>query len=210
MGVDDLFCTVGLGNPGTQYEQTRHNAGFLVIDIIAGRFGFQVNKKDFDSFYGKGTIEGKNLFLVKPQTYMNRSGQAVYSIVDYFKIPLDRVLIIYDDLDLPLGTIRLRLSGSAGGHKGLGSVINQLGTSAVARLRIGIGKPDPEMEVPDYVLTRFTGPQQLLFKETLERAAEAAVCFVTRGPDYAMNHFNTSNPAREELKESEARSQNPE
>ncbi|HBE77017.1 MAG TPA: aminoacyl-tRNA hydrolase [Firmicutes bacterium] len=185
-----MFCITGLGNPGPQYQETRHNAGFLTIDKLAQRAGIQLNKKGFQSLYGKGTIDDQDSFLIKPQTFMNLSGQAVSSLVAYYKIPVSKLLIIYDDLDLPLGKIRFRLSGSPGGHKGLTSIIQMLGTNEVPRLRVGIGRPKNDQAVVDYVLAPFSGEEKRLFLESIEQAAIAGSFFVTEGPQYVMNHFN--------------------
>ncbi len=184
-----MFCVIGLGNPGRQYFQTRHNAGFLVIDRITEDNNIILDKKGFQSIYGKGYINNKPVILVKPQTFMNLSGEAAGLIINYYRIQLDHVLIIYDELDLPLGTIRIRLSGSAGGHNGLTSVLSSIGCQSVPRLRVGIGRPTTGTVV-DYVLTSFSGQQMVEFKESINRAAEATISFITNGPEYAMNQFN--------------------
>ena len=189
MPVEGFVCLVGLGNPGRQYLQTRHNAGFLVIDRIANEVNIELDTKGFRSFYGKGSINNQPVILVKPQTFMNLSGEAAAPIINYYRVPLNQVLIIYDDLDLQLGMIRIRLSGSAGGHNGLTSVLSSIGSQNVPRLRVGIGRPNSETVV-DYVLTAFTGQQMETFKASILKAAEAAISFVTEGPQYAMNHFN--------------------
>jgi peptidyl-tRNA hydrolase, PTH1 family len=190
MGVCDLFCIVGLGNPGPQYHETRHNAGFLAIEELTKKTGVQFSKTDFSSLYCKALIGNQDAMLVQPQTFMNLSGQAVSSVMSYFKIPVERLLVIYDDLDLPLGKIRFRLSGSPGGHKGLTSVIQMLGTQQIARLRVGIGRPGNDQAVVDYVLSSFSGAEKKIFADSIERAAIASTYFVTDGPDYVMNHFN--------------------
>lgn len=186
----DLFCIAGLGNPGPQYQETRHNAGFLVIEQLAQKTGIKLNKNEFNSLYGKTLLGDQDTMLVEPQTFMNLSGQAVSSIMSYFKIPIERLLVIYDDLDLPLGKIRFRLSGSPGGHKGLTSIIQMLGTQEIPRLRVGIGRPPNNQAVPDYVLSSFNGAEKKIFFNSIERAAIATSYFVTDGPDYVMNHFN--------------------
>lgn len=185
-----MFCIAGLGNPGIQYQETRHNAGFLVIERIAEKSGIAVNKKGFQSMYGKGVVEGNELFLVKPQTFMNLSGQAVSALLAYFKLPLERILVVYDDLDLPLGKLRFRLSGSSGGHKGMASIIEAIGSSDIPRLRVGIGRPPDNQDVVDYVLKPFCGPEKEIFSQSIERAAEAATFFVTKGPGYVANHLS--------------------
>ena len=184
-----LFCLIGLGNPGRQYSQTRHNAGFLVIDRIAEEANLQLDQQGFQSVYGKGLLKGEQVFLVKPQTFMNLSGEAVGPFIKYYRIPLEQVLIIYDDLDLPLGMIRIRLSGSAGGHNGLSSVLNAIGEQAVPRLRVGIGRP-ADGRVIDYVLSAFSGAELNEFKASINRAAQAGISFVTEGAQAAMNRFN--------------------
>lgn len=184
-----MFCLIGLGNPGRQYSQTRHNAGFLVIDRIAEEANLQLDQQGFQSVYGKGLLKGEQVFLVKPQTFMNLSGEAVGPFIKYYRIPLEQVLIIYDDLDLPLGMIRIRLSGSAGGHNGLSSVLNAIGEQAVPRLRVGIGRP-ADGRVIDYVLSAFSGAELNEFKASINRAAQAGISFVTEGAQAAMNRFN--------------------
>jgi PTH1 family peptidyl-tRNA hydrolase len=168
---------------------TRHNAGFLVIDQIVRKYPVVLDKKDFQSIYGKGRIGGREVLLVKPQTYMNLSGEAVAGLINYYKISLERILIISDDMDLPLGTIRLKQSGSSGGHKGLASIINLLGTNQISRLRIGIGKP-LEQSVVDFVLTPFTESEKSLLQSVITIGAEAVISFLTEGPDYTMRHYN--------------------
>jgi PTH1 family peptidyl-tRNA hydrolase len=190
MGVCDLFCIAGLGNPGPQYQETRHNAGFLVIEQLMQKTGTQTNKNGFNSLYAKTLVGDNDTLLVKPQTFMNLSGQAVSGIMAYFKIPVERLLVIYDDLDLPLGKIRFRLSGSPGGHKGLTSIIQMMGTQEIPRLRVGIGRPGNGQAVVDYVLSSFSGAEKKIFFDSIERAAIASTYFVTHGPDYVMNHFN--------------------
>ncbi len=197
-----MFCLIGLGNPGRQYSQTRHNAGFLVIDRIADEVNIKLDKKGFQSIYGKGVIKNEPVILVKPQTFMNLSGEAVGPIIKYYRIPLERVLIIYDELDLPLGSIRIRLAGSAGGHNGLSSVVTGLGSQNVPRLRVGIGRPD-DRKVVDYVLSSFSGEQMTEFKESITKAAQAGISFITDGSQFAMNRFN-QNPAPKDQTETNA------
>ena len=184
-----MFCLIGLGNPGRKYLQTRHNAGFLVVDRIAEEVNIKLDQKGFQAVYGKGQLNGEQVLLVKPQTFMNLSGDAVGPLIRYYRIPLERVLIIYDDLDLQLGAIRIRLSGSAGGHNGLSSVLKAIGDQAVPRLRVGIGRPAEE-KVVNYVLTTFTGSDLDEFKASIIRAAQAGIVFVTEGAQTAMNRFN--------------------
>lgn len=184
-----LYLLVGLGNPGLKYKLTRHNAGFLVIDQIVKNYSINLDKKGFHCFYGKGRIGDREFLLAKPQTFMNLSGEAVAALVNYFKIGLDRILIISDDMDLPLGAIRLKLAGSSGGHKGLASIIDRMGTNQIPRLRVGIGKPQ-DLEVIDFVLTPFMESELSLLQSVVMKGAEAAVSFVTEGPEFTMNHYN--------------------
>jgi PTH1 family peptidyl-tRNA hydrolase len=186
-----MFAIVGLGNPGTTYQLTRHNAGFLVIEKVAGECEIKLNRNRFQSVYAKGTWAGRPLLLAQPQTFMNLSGQAVAALARFYKISPEQMLIIYDDLDLPLGAIRLRPSGGAAGHKGLASIIEKIGSNAIPRLRVGIGRPAGEQPIPDYVLTKFSQEERPLFETSLERAATAALVFVSHGINHAMNGFNT-------------------
>ncbi len=185
-----MYCIVGLGNPGHEYHETRHNAGFLVVDRIADECGATINRSDFRSLYCKVNYQGYDILLVKPQTYMNLSGEAVAAITAYYKVNPDHVLVIYDDLDLPLGGLRFRQAGSAGGHKGLTSIINILKTQAIPRLRVGIGRPPAPIPVVDYVLTKFTKLERPVVEGIVSKGAQAGLAFVTHGVNYTMNHFN--------------------
>jgi PTH1 family peptidyl-tRNA hydrolase len=184
-----LYCLVGLGNPGTKYQNTRHNAGFLVIDRIVDQIGGSF-KRDFDSEIVKLSYQGRQILLVKPQTFMNCSGRAVNQVVNYYKIALEQLLIIYDDLDLNPGTIRLRVNGSSGGHRGLISIMETLNTRQISRLRLGIGRPGNQTTVVDYVLSVFAKDDWEIFSHGLRRAAAAALSFVVEGPQITMNRYN--------------------
>jgi PTH1 family peptidyl-tRNA hydrolase len=184
-----LYCIVGLGNPGSQYSQTRHNAGFLVVEQLLKEYGATM-KEGFQSLYCKVNYEGRSVLLVKPQTFMNLSGQAVRAVTDYYKVDLSKVLIVYDDLDLPVGALRFRTSGSAGGHRGLTSIIEHLHTTGLSRLRLGIGRPAEGIPVPNYVLTPFAGGERESFNEIVRKAAASSLAFIRQGPEYTMNHFN--------------------
>ncbi|MCL6590281.1 MAG: aminoacyl-tRNA hydrolase [Firmicutes bacterium] len=191
-----MFCFVGLGNPGPQYQRTRHNAGFLVIDRIASQIAVKLNERKFNGIFGIGLVGAEKVLLIKPLSYMNLSGQVTASFVEEYKISLSRLLIIHDDLDIPFGTIRIKLSGSAGGHKGLNSIIHSVGATQIPRLRVGIGRPkssEGEREAQDaasYVLTPFTAAEETLIPAILSYSAQAAIAFVSNGPEFAMNHFN--------------------
>ena len=181
---------VGLGNPGRQYERTRHNLGFMVADLLASRWSVSLSMKDSGAF-GRGSIAGQPAALLKPMTYMNRSGQAVLEVVQFYKLPLSDLLVISDDLDLAVGRVRMRVSGSAGGQKGLGDIIQRLGSDEVARIRIGIGRPAGGDAV-EYVLSPFRPEEREPIEIALLRAAEAAECWITDGSAAAMNRYNRS------------------
>lgn len=180
---------VGLGNPGQKYAKSRHNVGFQCVDALAAVYALSFDKIQFKALTAQGEIEDVAVVLAKPLTFMNLSGQSVRSLVQWYQVGLEDLLVVYDDLDLPLGHIRLRASGGAGGHKGMLSVIQALGTQEFPRLRVGIGRPvrgDPEM----YVLRNFTRTQWTLMKRAYDEAVAAMVCFLTEGITAAMNRFN--------------------
>jgi PTH1 family peptidyl-tRNA hydrolase len=179
---------VGLGNPGRQYERTRHNLGFLVADLLASRWSLSLAGKGSGTF-GRGSIAGQPAALLKPMTFMNRSGQAVLEVVQFYKLSLADLMVIFDDLDLPVGRVRMRMDGSAGGHKGLGDIIQRLGSDEIARIRVGIGRPTVGDAV-DYVLSPPRPDEQPPIELALLRAAEAAECWLTEGPGAAMNRYN--------------------
>jgi PTH1 family peptidyl-tRNA hydrolase len=187
----NLYLIVGLGNPGPQYAATRHNVGWMVLDRLAARHGLQFKPQQAKAILARGAIAGRTVILAKPQTYMNASGQSVSNLARFYKIPLDRIMIVYDELDLPVGTIRLRERGSAAGHNGLTSVLQQLGTQNVPRLRIGIGKP-PRGEGVNWVLGRFSADERADLTPALDRAADALESWLTEGIAPAMNRFNGS------------------
>lgn len=182
---------VGLGNPGREYAATRHNVGFMVVDRLAPGLGVAVEKRLFKALIGQGRLEGEKIVLAKPQTYMNLSGGAVGALLNWFKLTPADLVVIYDDLDLPPGKIRIRSGGGAGGHKGVQSLIQVLGTEAFPRVRIGIGRPtEPDFETPDYVLSRFGTHEAGLMEESIAAAAEAVRCMVRDGLERAMNLYN--------------------
>lgn len=179
---------VGLGNPGRQYERTRHNLGFMVAERLAARWSIGWSTWG-SGLLGKGSIAGQSVCLLKPTTFMNRSGQAVLEAVQFYKIAMPDLLVMLDDLDLPVGRVRMRASGSAGGHKGLQDIANRLASDEVVRVRIGIGRPEYGDAV-SYVLSGF-GPDELPLVETsLDWAADAAECWLREGPAAAMNKYN--------------------
>lgn len=181
---------VGLGNPGEKYEKTRHNTGFLTMDIISRQLGIPVTRKAFEALIGKGMVNGEQVVLMKPQTYMNESGRAVGKAAAYYKLDREKdILIIYDDLDLPVGNIRLRSSGSDGGHNGIKSIISHLSTKRFNRIRVGIDK-DPRIPTIDYVLGKVRKEDQSAYQQALEKAADAAIRFVDTPFDKVMNIYN--------------------
>lgn len=182
---------VGLGNPGREYAATRHNVGFMVIDRLALELGVAVEKKMFKALVGQGQIDGEKVVLVKPQTYMNLSGEAVGALLNWYKLTAADLIVIFDDLDLPPGKLRIRSEGGAGGHKGMQSIIQVLGAENFHRVRVGIGRPaDPDFETADYVLSRFGADVSKELGEALDLAAEAVRCTVRDGAERAMNLYN--------------------
>ena len=182
---------VFLGNPGQEYENTRHNAGFLAADAMEKSLGVKINKLKFRSLSALTRVGGEGVLLLKPQTYMNLSGQAVGEAARFYKIAPEHVIVISDEAALPLGRIRVRRSGSAGGHNGLKDIIAALGTEDFPRIRLGVGgKPHEDYDMRDWVLSRFTGKDAEVISEAAERAAQAALCLIEKGPDEAMNRYN--------------------
>ncbi|GKU85017.1 aminoacyl-tRNA hydrolase [Niallia sp. NCCP-28] len=181
---------VGLGNPGKQYENTRHNIGFDIIDCIAKDYSIALDKAKFKGIFGMGTIEGEKVILLKPLTYMNLSGESIRPIVDYYDIELENIVIIYDDLDLPVGKIRLRQKGSSGGHNGIKSTIAHLGTEKFNRIRIGIDRPKNGMKVPDYVLGKFTKEEQADLEAVIKKSSEACGQWMKEPFLQVMNKYN--------------------
>lgn len=185
------WLIVGLGNPGDKYDGTRHNAGFLAVDALADQGRFSVSRVKFKALTAQPEVGGQGALVMKPTTYMNLSGEAVGEAARFYHIPPANVLVISDDVDLPLGKLRIRTGGSAGGHNGLKSIIQHLGTDQFPRIKIGVGgKPHPDYDMADWVLGRLQGAERKVLDEAAERAAEAAACFLKDGPQKAMNQFN--------------------
>ena len=182
---DGMKMIVGLGNPGKQYERTRHNSGFMAIDKVAEKLNLNIDKKEFAAL----TAKNNQVILVKPQTYMNNSGEAVSQIMKYYHIDINDLLIIYDDLDLKYGQLRLRLKGSSGGHNGIKSIINYIHSENFKRIRIGIEK-NPLIETADYVLGKVEQDKQQLFDDSIEKASQAAIEFITDEFEKIMNKYN--------------------
>jgi PTH1 family peptidyl-tRNA hydrolase len=181
---------VGLGNPGKQYEQTRHNIGFEVIDALSSKFAIPLNQSKFKGLYGIGFYNGEKVILLKPLTYMNLSGESIRAVMDYYQIELEDLLVIYDDLDLPVGKIRLRQKGSPGGHNGIKSTVAHLGTQEFNRIRIGIDRPQAGMSVPDYVLGRFHPEEKGLTADAVKKSAEASSAWLEKPFIQVMNEYN--------------------
>lgn len=190
--MTNRYLIVGLGNPGREYENTRHNIGWMVLDELARRYGLSFGKKERKASVTDGLIREKRVLLAKPQTYMNLSGEAVRALVDFYKIELEHVLLISDDLDIPLGTLRLRSSGGAGGQKGIKSTIQHLGTQDFARLRCGIGRPPGKMEPAAYVLQPFKGDDEITVRIVIDRAADTVETWLMSGIELAMSRHNGS------------------
>ena len=185
------WLIVGLGNPGGQYDNTRHNAGFAVADELARRGGFPIQRVKFKALTNAAAIGGQGALVMKPTTYMNLSGEAVGEAARFYKLSPDHVLVISDDVDLPLGKLRLRTGGSAGGHNGLKSIIQHLGSDQFPRLKVGVGgKPHPDYDLADWVLGKLQGEDKKVMDEAVKRAADAVECFLKDGPQKAMNQYN--------------------
>lgn len=182
---DGMKMIVGLGNPGKQYERTRHNSGFMAVDKVAEKLNLNIDKKEFAAL----TAKNNQVILVKPQTYMNNSGEAVSQIMKYYHVDINDLLIIYDDLDLKYGQLRLRLKGSSGGHNGIKSIINYIHSENFKRIRIGIEK-NPLIETADYVLGKVEKDKQQLFDDSIEKASQAAIEFITDEFEKIMNKYN--------------------
>ncbi len=195
MAEEPLHLIVGLGNPGQEYAQTRHNAGFEVVKELLRRHSFGDKKASKLAHAYRGSVRGKQVLMIKPLTFMNLSGNAVQHFVSYFKVPLDHLLVVYDDFALPLGRLRMRANGSAGGQNGLKSIIACLGTEAIPRLRIGIGPVPDGWDPADFVLSRFRKDEEKLWNETLTRAADCVESWLERGVEDTASRFNVSTAA---------------
>ena len=186
-----MFLIVGLGNPTQQYEGTRHNVGFDVIDLLADKYNITVETRKGRAYIGKGMMEGKKVILAKPQTYMNLSGESVRSLVDYYKIDEEsELLIVYDDVSLGVGQLRIRKKGSAGGHNGIKNIISHLDTNVFMRIKIGVGEKPKKYDLADYVLSRFSKVEREQMEEGYEKAVRAAVMILNGETDAAMNEYN--------------------
>ncbi len=194
MSESPLCIIVGLGNPGRQYRNNRHNAGFLLIDRLAREFNLRLETQRSESLVATGTLEGRRFLLAKPQTYVNETGRAVAGLVRYFRVEYPNLLVAFDDLDLELGSLRMRPFGGTSGHRGMRSVINHLGDQGFPRLRIGIGRPPGRLDPAGYVLSNFASDELELVSETLDRALGCVRRFLEAGIEKAMTDCNTRPP----------------
>lgn len=192
----DIYLIVGLGNPGTRYERTRHNIGWQTLDRLAQKHGLSFSKTEHNARTASGSILARRVILAKPQTYMNLSGNAVGPLTSFYKITPDRVIVVCDDLDLPLGTLRIRKMGSSGGQNGLKHITERLGTQEVPRVRIGISRPPGRMNPVDWVMTPFKGDDEILAVEMQDRAVKAIETWLTEGIEMAMSRHNGSGEER--------------
>jgi PTH1 family peptidyl-tRNA hydrolase len=201
--MEPLHLIVGLGNPGAEYTKTRHNAGFLLVETLAARWqAAWKNERKFNARLARAEQHGRRVLLCQPQTFMNASGETVGALVNFYRLPRTRVLVVVDDADLPLGEIRLRSGGSGGGHHGLESIEQHLGSREFARLRLGIGRREGAREITDYVLSRFDRTEAALMEKVLDRAASQAECWLSAGIQKAMSQFNgVVDSANEETKQ---------
>jgi PTH1 family peptidyl-tRNA hydrolase len=189
------YLVAGLGNPGPRYATNRHNVGFRCLELLAARHELAFDKRQKQAVIAAGAIQTRRTILAKPQTFMNESGRAVVPLAHFYKVQPERLMVVYDDLDLPLGTIRLRPEGGSGGHKGMRSIIEHIGTQSFPRLRIGIGRPPGQMDPAAYVLEDFTTEEEPLLEETLERAVAAIEVWLSEGVEVAMNQYNRGTEA---------------
>ena len=194
-GCSETWLIVGLGNPGKEYERSRHNCGFRALDILAKDLGCSVDRGKFQGLYGQTTYQGKKLYLLKPLTYMNLSGRSVLQMSAYFSIPPQRIIVLFDDISLEPGRLRVRADGSAGGHNGIKSIIQELGSQSFPRVKIGVGaKPHPDYDLADWVLSSFSAQEEKALSVSLPNAAQAALAIIDHGVPEAANRFNGSHP----------------
>lgn len=185
-----MYLIVGLGNPEPEYSKTRHNMGFDVINKIAKKYEIELSRNNFNAIYGNGIIEGEKVILIKPQTFMNLSGEAVKKYVDFYKIPLENVMVIYDDMDTETGTIRVRAKGGSGSHNGMKSMIQELKSENFPRIRVGIGRPKGEFDRIDYVIGSISEEEYQKLQNAQESAMKAVTYYIKHGIDNTMNQFN--------------------
>ena len=193
--TNNCWLIVGLGNPGREYEKTRHNVGFHAIDLLADKLSCKIDRLKFQGLYAQTTYQRQKLYLLKPQTYMNLSGRSVLQLSAYFNIPPQQIIVLFDDISLPPGRLRIRKDGSAGGHNGIKSIIGEIGSQDFPRVKIGVGaKPHPQQDLADWVLSTFSASEETALGSALTRAADAALCIIDEGVPEAANRFNGSTP----------------
>ena len=193
--TNESWLIVGLGNPGREYEKTRHNCGFRALDILADNLGCKVDKLKFQGLYGQVNYNGTKVFLLKPQTFMNLSGRSVLQLSAYFNIPPQNIIVLFDDISLEPGRLRIRANGSAGGHNGIKSIIQEVGSQEFPRVKIGVGaKPNPNYDLADWVLSAFSANEEKALSVALDNAAKAALAIIDHGVPEAANRFNGSHP----------------
>ena len=193
--ANEAWLIVGLGNPGKEYERTRHNAGFRAVDLLADKLGVRIDKLKFQGLYCQTNYNGNKLFLLKPQTYMNLSGRSVLQLSAYFNVPPQRIIVMFDDISLEPGRLRIRADGSAGGHNGIKSIIQEIGSQTFPRVKIGVGaKPNPNYDLADWVLSTFSANEEKALAVSLANAADAALAVIDHGVPEAANRFNGSKP----------------
>ena len=191
MNTNDIWLIAGLGNPEAKYDGSRHNAGFAALDSLAGKWGISVSKTKFQGLWGQGEVDGHKVVLLKPLTYMNLSGDSIAPLAGFFKIPADHVIVLCDDITQAPGKLRIRPSGSAGGHNGLKSIISCLGSDQFPRVKIGVGaKPHPDYDLADWVLSTVSKTEWPDYQDAMEHAAEAALCIVKNGCEKAAAEYN--------------------
>ena len=191
----DTWLIVGLGNPGREYERSRHNCGFRAVDILANKLGCKIDRAKFQGLYGQTTYKGKKLMLLKPMTYMNLSGRSVLQLSAYFSIPPQKIIVLFDDISLEPGRLRIRADGSAGGHNGIKSIIQELGSQTFPRVKIGVGaKPHPDYDLADWVLSSFSAQEEKALTVSLPNAADAVLAIIDSSVPEAANKFNGTHP----------------
>lgn len=185
-----MYIIIGLGNPGREYEKTRHNTGFMVLDKISDKYKIDISKEKHIALVGTGTIEGEKVILVKPQTFMNLSGESVQEIMNFYKEDINNLIVIFDDIDLPVGTIRIKQNGSAGTHNGVKSIVKELNSENFKRIKVGIGGPNEKVDLIGHVLGKFSNEEITKIDESMTNAAEAVVDIIKNGVLKAMNKYN--------------------
>ena len=198
-----MILVVGLGNPGSEYASTKHNIGYLAVDEIGKRVGIELKKKKFNGSYGEGFVNNEKLLLLKPETYMNRSGESVSSAAKFYNIPTKNIIVIHDEMDLPTGSVRIKAGGGSAGHKGINSIVAYLGDRNFVRVRIGIGKPREKSRGASHVLSQFGIEEDALVRDSISRSADAVMEIIERGLEKAMNKFNVRTETQEEQEEND-------